>query len=222
VGNGVPYDNDFSGFLSYIATSCPAGQRPFIIADDGVTRFVADPQARAYSVQYGLKISYVSKGIALLRTGNACLSPKSAAAYRGSFGTFCEKYAGIVTALRSEVKGLRFLWTGERVGLAYDAANLFVTAVRRGGPLSRAQIPARFKQDGEVKGVIGAVNFARSNIAVNSRQGMPLTIVRLNLKTAASAPTCAFPGRPGYLYGPGPGHGRCPNDRGLSPGLASG
>jgi hypothetical protein len=213
VGKGVPYDNDFSGFLSYIHTSC-TGPQPFIIADDGVTRFVADPAAREDSTQYDLAISYVTKGIAVLRTGSTCLHQQSAASIGSTFGAFCRAYAGIVTTLRGRVKGLDFLWTGERVGLAYDAAELFLTAVNRGGSLARAQIPRRFQLDGEVRGVTGAVDFAASNIGDNSPQGMPMAIVRLDLSKSWTLPTCAFPGQAGYLYGPGPGPGTCPNNQG--------
>jgi hypothetical protein len=211
VGKGVPYNNDFSGFLSYIHTSCK-GPQPFIIADDGVTRFVADPAARELSTQYGLAISYVTKGIAVLRTGSTCLHQQSAASIGDTFGAFCRAYAGIVTTLRGRVKGQDFLWTGERVGLAYDAAELFLTAVNRGGPLTPAQIPRRFQLDGEVRGVTGAVDFAASNIGDNSPQGMPMAIVRLDLSKSWTLPTCAFPGHAGYLYGPGPGP--CPNNQG--------
>jgi hypothetical protein len=209
---GVPYDNDFSGFLSYIAESCK-GPQPFIIADDGVTRFVADPAARVNSTSYDLTISYVTKGIAILRSGTACLHEQTAKNYSGGrFGVLCRTYASIVATLRADVKGLNFLWTGERVGLAYDAANLFLTAVGRGGPLTRAQIPRQFRLDGEVQGVTGSEDFAVSDIGDDS--GMPMAIVRLDLGTTAATPACAFPGQDGYVYGPGPGPGDCPNNQG--------
>lgn len=211
---GAPYNNDFNGFLSYIAQSC-TGYKPFIIADDGVTRFVADPAARADSTWYGLQISYVTKGIAILQSGTACLHEQTAKNYgTGPFGRFCRTYASIVATLRAEVKGLNFLWTGERVGLAYDAANLFLTAVNRVGHLTRAQIPGQFRQDVAVQGVTGTVDFAVSNIGENDNSGMRMAIVRLDLSQTTTTPTCAFPGQDGYLYGPGPGRGDCPNNQG--------
>ena len=38
--------DDFSKFLRIIEDDCHSGQKPFIIADDGVSRFIADPAAR--------------------------------------------------------------------------------------------------------------------------------------------------------------------------------
>ena len=222
-GSKPSYGNEFTQFLSYVGQSCQEANQPFIIGDDGVTRFVADPAQRTdgspatgYSDSSGkpLWISYVTKGIAILQTDAACLNGASAASYHGPVRSlFCETYAGIVKDLRQHVPGLQFLWTGERVGLAYDAANLFLTAANRVGQLSRKNVAAQLAEDGPISGVTGTADFTKSPIA--SSQGMPLAIVRLDLGNVDSTPTCAFPGQPGYIYGPGPwaGTANCPNDR---------
>ena len=102
-----------------------------------MSRFIADPAARDQSGLGEPAISYVTNGIALLDTGSQCLHTATAAAALGSgelFGSFCTTYAAIVKKLfnlpKVQGQGLDFLWTGERVGLAFDAADLFIDAER--------------------------------------------------------------------------------------------
>lgn len=127
--------DDFSAYLRLIEYDCHSGDKPFIIADDGVSRFIADPAARDQSGLGEPSISYVTNGIALLNTGSECLHIATAAAAQASgepFSSFCTTYAAIVQKLFNLPKvqgyGLDFLWTGERVGLAFDAADLFIDA----------------------------------------------------------------------------------------------
>ncbi len=125
--------DDFSHFLQIIEDDCHSGNKPFIIADDGVSRFIADPAARDQSGLGEPAISYVTNGIAVLNTGSQCLHTATAAQASGEpFSSFCTIYAAIVKKLFNLPKvqgyGLDFLWTGERVGLAFDAAGLFIDA----------------------------------------------------------------------------------------------
>jgi hypothetical protein len=208
--------DDFSEFLRIIEDDCPSGDKPFIIADDGVSRFIADPAARDQSGLGEPAISYVTNGIALLNTGSQCLSTASAAAAQGSgelFSSFCTTYAAIVTKLFNLPKvqgdGLDFLWTGERVGLAFDAADLFIDAENnyQGSHLmiGRAEIPGQFISDQWV-GVTGPIDFnARQHIA-----DLPLAVVRIKISSPTATPTCEYPGQ-GQLFGPGPGTGPCPD-----------
>ena len=213
VGNG-----QFSAFLQLIEDDCHSGQKPFIIADDGVSRFIADPAARDQSGIGEPAISYVTKGIALLNTGSQCLSTATAAAAQGSgelFSSFCTTYAAIVQKLfnlpKVQGQGLDFLWTGERVGLAFDAADLFIDAENNyqgshPGAIGRAEIPGQFISDPSWQGVTGQVDFTASQHIAS----LPLAIVRIKISSPTATPTCGYLGQ-GQVFGPGPGTGPCPD-----------
>ena len=52
-------------------------------------------------------------------------------------------------------------------------------------------------------------DFSKSHIGP-----LPLAIVQIQLSSPAAMPICEYPAdQPGYLYGPGPNGGACPNDR---------
>ena len=131
----------------------------------------------------------------------------------GLFSSFCTTYAALVQKLFSlpEVQRNRldFLWTGERVGLAFDAADLFIDAEDNyQGPhpmIGRAEIPGQFISNSSV-GVTGLIDFtARQHIA-----SLPLAVVRIRISSPTATPTCEYPGQ-GQVFGPGPGTGRCPD-----------
>jgi hypothetical protein len=209
--SGSSQYDDFTQFLQKIAQHCANGQTPFIIADDGVTRFVADPVSREEQGIGNAYISYVTKGISILQTGSDCLHSKTAANYSGQFGMFCQQYVQIVNGLLSQpaTRGLSLLWTGERVGLAYDAAELFLS-VEDAGLIPAAGIPAQFTSSGPFVGVTGTIDFSHSHIGP-----LPPAIVRIELSSKMAMPTCEYPAdKPGYVYGPDPNDGSCPNERG--------
>ena len=213
---GSSHLDDFSAYLRLIEDDCRSGQKPFIIADDGVSRFIADPAARDQSGLGEPAISYVTNGIALLNTGSQCLHTATAAAAQGSgelFSSFCTTYAAIVKKLFNLPKvqgyGLDFLWTGERVGLAFDAANLFIDAennYQASHPaIGRAEIPGQFISDTWV-GVTGQIDFTASRHIA----GLPLAVVRIRISSPTATPTCGYRGQ-GQVFGPGPGTGPCPD-----------
>jgi hypothetical protein len=208
--------DDFSHFLQLIEDDCDSSNRPFIIADDGVSRFIADPAARDQSGLGEPEISYVTNGIKLLNTGSLCLHTATAEAAQASgepFSSFCTIYASIVKKLFNlrKVQGssLDFLWTGERVGLAFDAAWLFIDAeenYQSSHPaIGRAEIPGQFISD-PYQGVTGSIGFTASQHIA----GLPLAVVLIKISSPTATPTCEYPGQ-GQLFGPGPGTGRCPD-----------
>src|SRR5205823_3345094 len=95
---------------------------------------------------------------------------------------------------RRQGEGITFLWTGERVALAYDAARLFLQAANfyenaNGKPVTRTQIPRQFEST-VYHGVTGEVSFtATSHVSADTPPGMPLTIVRIRLSTSSAMPT---------------------------------
>jgi hypothetical protein len=210
------YD-DFTLFLQRIIDNCP-GEMPFIIADDGVTRFIADPAKRDQPGLGGIQISYVTKGIAILATRTECLHANTAATQDASapLENFCPAYADIVSGKAGlNAHGITIPWTGERVGEAYDAAELFVRAEldytgSHNTPITPFGIPGEF-EDGPYLGVTGKVNFTpSSHTGDNTQLGMPLAIVRIALSSATATPKCEYPGLEGQIFGPGPNPGACP------------
>lgn len=215
VGNG-----QFASFLQLIEDDCHSDQKPFIIADDGVSRFIADPAARGQSGLGGTAISYVTEGIAVLNTRSECLHTATAAAAAQasaeSFSSFCTIYAGLVQKLFNLPKvqgdGLNFLWTGERVGLAFDAAELFIDAENNyqgshsGGEIGRVEIPAQFISDPSLQGVTGTIGFTASQHIAN----LPLAVVRIKISLPTVTPTCGYLGQ-GQAFSPGLGTGPCPD-----------
>ncbi len=211
--------DDFSLFLTSIAGRC-RGDLPFIVADDGITRFVADPGRRLRSDYQGIEISYVSKGIDVLETGNACVSPAAAGARRPltpPMRTFCEAYLSVARDLRRDL-GITLLWTGERAGLAYDAAEMFLQAAADirdtheappGAPPARGRIRTTLETT-PYTGITGTFDYRRSHIPADTPGRRPLAVVRILISAGDSLPTCEYPGRGDRTTGPGPNTGDCP------------
>ena len=215
---GSSQSDNFTAFLQLIEDDCQSSQKPFIIADDGVSRFIADPAARDQSGLGEPAISYVTNGIALLNTRTTCLHAATAAAPASGepFSSFCSIYAAIVQKLFNlpKVQGnsLDFLWSGERVGLAFDASELFIDAETNyqgshPGAIGRAEIPGQFISDPSWQGVTGSIEFTNSQHIAN----LPLAVVRIKISSPTATPTCEYPGQQGHAFGPGPGTGPCPD-----------
>jgi ABC-type branched-subunit amino acid transport system substrate-binding protein len=212
--------DDFTLFLRTIAGDCPSSQQPFVIADDGVTRFIADPAARNQLGLGNLVVSYVTKGIAIMRTRGDCLQTATAGSVPGGQQQFCQEYATIASQLRAlpkvEGQGVDLLWTGERVGLAYDAAMVFIHAEQNyekdhGAPLPAPAAPREIESF-PYQGVSGSADFTgTSHLGADVPGGMPLTIVRIHLSSPAAVPVCAYPGQAGHLFDLLPSTGKCPD-----------
>lgn len=212
--------DDFTLFLRIIADNCQSNQKPFIIADDGVTRFIADPAARTQLGLGDMVISYVTKGIAIMRTGKDCLSTATARDVPGYQYQFCKEYASIASQLLALPKvrghGVDLLWTGERVGLAYDVGMIFIHAVQNyetdnSAPFTAADVPREF-ENFPYYGVTGSVSFTgTSHIGADMQGGMKLTIVRIHLSSSTAVPVCAYPSQDGQLFGLVPPGKHCPD-----------
>jgi hypothetical protein len=192
--------DDFGTFMQTI-NECGSKQKPFIIADDGVTRFVADPAARAEEGLGDQPISYITKGLAVLSAGSKCLSSRTVTGGTGTqLGDFCAAYARIAGQLKSQ--GIGLYWTGERVALAYDAAWMFLKADNfRSRALTRTQIPGAFESYAYT-GVTGTVHFTGTGHTGGDVPGdMPLAVVRIALSNPSAMPVCAVIG-----------HGSVPSD----------
>jgi hypothetical protein len=202
-------NDDFTQFLDTVLGCASQGKAegmqhnmPFVIADDGVSRFIADPADRSKLASGATTISYVTKGINMLGTGMTCLSKTSAQREytQPPLSDFCYQYAQIATALRA--RGVPLLWTGERVGLGYDAAQLFLQAAlqyyRKGQVLTYQQVAHAFEAPATPFSLVtGSVDFARApHVGIDKPQGMPLAVVRILIdrEHPDAAPSCAFTG----------------------------
>jgi hypothetical protein len=221
--------NTFATFLRAIAADCQDPHtRPFIIADDGVSRFIADPADRNLPGLKQMSISYVTKAVAVMQTGSGCLTPAAAQATARNatqaLSNFCQQYATIVARLRKDLKEpVPFQWTGDRVGVAYDAAQLFIQAATRGSTdnslISRSQIPATF-ESGSYPGVVGTVTFTGEengkpavHAGADSAGGMPLAVIRIAVSPRSNpdTPTCEYTMTSGKILGFGPGQAPGPH-----------
>jgi hypothetical protein len=182
--------DDFGNFMNLV-NGCAEKEKPFVIGDDGVTRFIADPAARNEGLGGDWPISYVTKGLTVLATGTDCLREGTANEVQPNLQVFCGAYARIATELRKNVAGVQLPWTGERVGLAYDAAELFLHAENAAGhALTRTEIPGEFETI-TYSGVTGTVSFSPGDhVGVDSLNGLPLAIVRIPLTNSDALPVC--------------------------------
>ena len=145
------------------------GRLPFVIADDGITRFVADPDKRDPAYR-DIEISYVTKGIDVLRTGKSCVTAKGSHAGSERLDGLCAAYAALVNDPGWYVRA-RPLWMGERVALAYDAARLFIAAVKQGPPSQAA---------------------VRANIPTTPYERRSLAVVRIPMDSRTARPGCEY------------------------------
>jgi hypothetical protein len=218
-------ETGFTDFLDRVLDSCPAVAEPTIIGDDTVTRFIAQGESRRADDFAGVSIGYVSLANRVVLTGSACVSEGRPSAVgidpddERPLSTFCAGLNGLYAPrtgrpehwkafgeeLRAHDGDRR--WTGERVGLAYDAAGIYLTAVRnnkrRAVPNSDALDPNRAAVAQELrefdcttrtgdmcfKGVTGRVDF-RAGRDGGTR---PLAILTVEDITATDAnPVCTY------------------------------
>ncbi|MGD0066893.1 MAG: hypothetical protein ABSB76_26035 [Streptosporangiaceae bacterium] len=83
---------DLDDFGNFMKTINGCADKPFVIGDDGVTRFIADPAARDEGLDGDWPISYVTKGLAILATGGDCLSGGTVHLVQPSLRVFCGAY----------------------------------------------------------------------------------------------------------------------------------
>ncbi len=194
---------DFDGFLDQVLADC-AGNLPIILGDDTVARFVAQADKRDEPTYDGKSILYVSLGGVVVLQNRECLSSKQKAtplcaglrALRDNgkpehgpawhtFGTLLQQ-AGVP-------------WIGERVGIAYDSAGVFLDAVARNRTdrkrLTQTKLaPNRAAISHELRemsydGASGRIDFGQGRAG----EQRPITILRLpDVKDVTVPPTCVL------------------------------
>lgn len=119
-------ENDFRNFLIKVVTTCgkPGQDQPVVVGDDTVSRFMAQQSVRQDINLAGRPASFVSLAPGVVLAEGKCRPGGTGEAGDQALTAFCEGYSKLPEDKRSGRP-----WPGERVGLAYDAAGLFVHAV---------------------------------------------------------------------------------------------
>jgi hypothetical protein len=214
---------EFTAFLSEMIRKCD-DDRPMIIGDDSVSRFVAQGEERRRNEFKGVAVSFVSMGSRVVLAGPDCLEsglPAAGRAAHGSTQALTEFCAGhhllrdstgpdrVAEHAGSNGKHEgRMRWPGERVGLAFDAAGVFVDAVRnnldrnrvanpdksassveRGRRVHRAAVAQELREPNKFRGATGPIDFAESRTGW-TRPVAILTIA--DIYDLDQAPKCAY------------------------------
>ncbi|OLR92837.1 hypothetical protein BJP25_19645 [Actinokineospora bangkokensis] len=197
-------ENAFGNFLRKVVEECDrAGRpRPTIIGDDTVSRFMAQASVRddnALANQPALFVS-MAPHVVLARGDCAGPTPTPGAPLAGDppLETFCRGYRSLVKEATAE--GFpEPPWPGERVGLAYDAAGLFLQALQfnqRRRPeaqteyqAQRPAIAAELRMMPLYKGATGAVDLQRSPTG----QQRAIALVEItDIADPTALPLCRF------------------------------
>jgi hypothetical protein len=183
---------DFTEFLSTILNNC-GNNRPIIVADDAISRFMADPNQRGKTKFSGVSISYATKGVKVLRLGRTCQlgdRPRD-----GSMKSFCSGYGAVYRNLRDRLDSFSLLWTGERVGVAFDATRLFLRTAATwlsgnpGAMPTAADLVRGFEQPHAYDdSVTGPIDFSTSHVLA----GNELAVVQIPELSDSNPPTCEF------------------------------
>lgn len=201
------HDN-FRQFLMDITRGCyDKNKLPTILADDAISRFVANKSERRHDELAGITVLYVSKGSLVVLAGKECAKGKPSKTVSGStsLDTFCAGYHKLHTELQQSV----LAWPGERLGIVYDTAGLFLAAVRhnrsrnldavRGNRARANDEPFRYAPDRaaiaqelreiEFRGATGTVRFSSSRVAEDKN----LAILEIDdIYDLAASPRCRY------------------------------
>ncbi|MEU4447242.1 hypothetical protein AB0K14_27125 [Actinosynnema sp. NPDC050801] len=229
-------EEEFAPFLAEVVDQCQ-NDRPEVIGDDTTSRFIAQSDLRLKNEFKGIAVSFVSMGSRVVLSGPDCVAKGQPAApgpsdpAARSLVAFCaghHRLRGRITGPGRAADFARLLaesddhmpWPGERIGLAYDAAGLFVDAVRENQtrarvanpdssapstgprhPVHRAAIAQELREPDKFQGATGRIDFGRSRTGLTR----PLAILTISdIHDLAEAPSCVYeisvpaePGTPG-------------------------
>jgi ABC-type branched-subunit amino acid transport system substrate-binding protein len=193
---------DFGDFLRTVRRNCAEPEKlPHIVADDAVSRFVAHPPGRRLNELNGVTISYVGMGGLVVLAGERCVKGQPGSLRGGgpALDAFCAGYRELREELNTLPPEDRPIasWPGERVGGLYDAAGLFVEAVRLlqsrpGGTAPHRVGVAMMFREMTFQGATGTISFRASRIG-NNRNLAILTIANVReLDGPDGVPKCAL------------------------------
>jgi hypothetical protein len=191
----------FLDFLNGIADSCEDKTKaPQIVAPD--TLFVTEELGQPHPKLQDLPISFLINGSPVVLAGKECRDSGIPAApaiaiNKNPLKSFCRIYHQFYdTNLKKFIRQSGPPWPGERTGLAYDAAELFITAVdktpQKSGPNRaphRAAVAQMFREWPVMpfKGTTGVIDLRKSRIG-----GQTLAILKIPDINIATNPTCEY------------------------------
>ncbi|CCH32216.1 hypothetical protein ABZ816_34360 [Actinosynnema sp. NPDC047251] len=224
---------DFDGFFDRVLAECAPHLRPTVLGADTVARFVAQADKRDTPSYAGIPVLFVSLGGQVVLDNRACLAGPAPAsstppasepapvAKSTAPATVCslmrylrdpaERHGEAWRAFGAAMNPNNVPWIGERVGIAYDSAGIFVHAVTRnqnartridssGRAPNRAAISHELLEmscpkqpdaprGGCYTGASGVIDFHESR----SGDSRPVTILRLaDVKNLTEPPTCVY------------------------------
>jgi len=196
-------ENEYRDFLSKMLRNCADdSERPQIIADDAVTRTISQPGFRNENGFDGVNVQYVGLGSLVVLGGNSCVSegvPAEPLRTKSPLVAFCAGYHELRNRLnsslpRTEQPGTTY--PGERVGVAYDAAQLLLTVASEradGFRWHRAALMQLVREPSfRFTGATGIVDFTKTRTG----DDRSIAILQLQIKPVSSVvqpqPTCVF------------------------------
>ncbi|MEV6348664.1 hypothetical protein [Actinoplanes sp. NPDC051851] len=202
-------ETGYASFLRTIKEDCAVGELPLIVADDAITRMVAQPAFRQQSYVAGMDLDYVALGSLVVLAGNSCTHQRTPAPpldHKSRLIEFCAGYYDLIHDTSSELSGEEWgvpAYPAERTGVAYDAADLVITAARQAGPApwNRAWLAQLFRDEQfAYVGASGRISFAASRVGERRNVAVLSLPTPENAEAAAAAvPRCLF--LIGELYG---------------------
>ncbi|MBH0776261.1 ABC transporter substrate-binding protein [Nocardia bovistercoris] len=147
---------DFSTFLRVAFKNCDDDRQPPVLANDASMRFVTDLSNQPL-VPRNRRIHFIASGVPVILAGEQCVS--GGGRYEpwvsSRLGEMCDDLTGLIKdSLKSYQPGV----PGDRTGLAYDVAAMFLDAARGIGTPSRAAVAVRLRAYGG-DGVTGRFDF---------------------------------------------------------------
>ncbi|WP_157367704.1 hypothetical protein [Alloactinosynnema sp. L-07] len=192
-------EDGIATLLTAVGQKCREN-RPSVVGDDAVSRFVAQPSLRQVNELNAIPLSYVSMGSRTVLAGSSCgTSSTPASTPEHTLNEFCKGYTGQLAAGGTKPS---VPWPAERIGVAYDAVSLYQAAVaryrsRRGNsdalpqrPIpDRAVIAMELRELRAQTGVTGPINFHERRDGGGDR----LAILHISdISDVASQVQCVF------------------------------
>jgi hypothetical protein len=185
---------------------------PKVIGDDSIIRFVAQKSERDQPDFNQVPVSWVDMGSLVVLAQESCRTtgiPATSTTW-GPLLAFCDGYKWLYEEAKEKpsaanayarlLKGSDQLpWAGQGVGLSYDAAGLFIRAVRenqiRPSHVDREYTPHRgaiaqeLREGKEFEGATGVITFQSSRIG--ERRNLAILNIA-NISDVRASPICEY------------------------------
>jgi ABC-type branched-subunit amino acid transport system substrate-binding protein len=203
-------ESQFGDFVRNVVDTCDRNELPQIIGDDTIIRFIAQVGDRERPELNQLPVYWVDMGSLVALAGDSCRTegnPDTSKAWSPMLA-FCDGYQWLHQISEDKPKAAndyattlrgtgRIPWAGQGVGLAYDAAGLYVHAVLanlkrpRGtadvGLSQRGAIAQELREGPDFPGATGVISFHDSRDG--SRRNLAILEIE-NARDISAVPRC--------------------------------